>query len=109
MKKKYYIYQMNLTTLNILSLLILVITFLISYLINKNFVISCIKYLYTDSNVLKYLGFYLLYIIIHEILHSISYIIYGAKFKNIEFGMEIEKGILYCLCKEDITRKNILN
>jgi hypothetical protein len=46
---------------------------------------------------------------LHEILHALGYLLYGANFKKITFGMELEKGVFYCLCKEDISRKNILN
>ena len=52
--------------------------------------------------------YYLIYTIIHEIIHAISYIINGAKSNKITFGIMLEKGILYCLCKQNINRRNIL-
>ena len=33
---------------------------------------------------------------------------YGANFKNIVYGILLEKGIMYCLCKQNISKKNIL-
>ena len=109
MNKKYYIYQMNLTLLNITSIFLLLVVGLICLLINKNFVINSLDYLFTSNNTLLFFILYFIYIIIHELLHSLSYVIYGAKYNKIEYGIEIEKGILYCLCKQDISRKNILN
>lgn len=48
------------------------------------------------------------YLILHEILHSISYCLNGADFKNITYGAHLEKGVLCCLCKQNITKRNIL-
>ena len=49
-----------------------------------------------------------IWIILHELIHGVMYYINGAKWKNIVFGVELEKGIFCCLCNEEITRKNIL-
>ena len=40
-------------------------------------------------------------------LHSLAYVIYGADFKNITYGIHLEKGILCCLCKQRINKRNI--
>ncbi len=48
------------------------------------------------------------WLILHEVLHSLSYVIHGAEFKNITYGVCLEKSILYCLCKQNISKKNIL-
>jgi hypothetical protein len=48
------------------------------------------------------------YFILHELLHSIAYVIHGADFKNITYGAHIEKGILCCLCKQNISKRCIL-
>lgn len=109
MKNKYYVYQMDLKILNISSIFLLLIVGLICVLIDKDFVIGSIDYLFSGNNTIYFFLYYFIYIILHELLHSLSYILYGAKFNKIEYGMEIEKGILYCLCKQDISRKNILN
>ena len=51
----------------------------------------------------------ILYMCFHEVIHSITYVVYGAKYKNIIYGASLEKGILYCLCKQNITKKDILH
>lgn len=104
MKKKYYIYEMNINILNIISILLLVLMSLLSFILNKTLLI---KSFIINDYFIFILGF-VCYLIIHEILHSISYITHGAKFKNIIYGMALEKGVLYCLCKENINKKNIL-
>ena len=87
--------------LQIVSTILLVVMVLITYL------------LYRDINGLDEafaLAFILMipYMILHEIIHSISYIINGADFMNITYGARLEKGILCCLCKQNISKKNIL-
>ena len=103
--KKYYIFKMNLPVLNVLSFVLLGIFIGIGLLIYKGFWKE-----YTD-NFFK-MGLFLLayfgYMILHELLHGLSYRIHGGKGKNITFGVHLEKSILCCLCKQDITKKNIL-
>ena len=103
--KKYYIFKMNMNVLNIFSFVLLGIVIGISILIYKDFWKE-----YTD-NFFK-MGLFLLayfgYMILHELLHGLSYRIHGGKGKNITFGVHLEKSILCCLCKQDITKKNIL-
>ena len=103
-KNKYYIFKMNLTVLNIFSFVLLGIFIGIGILIYKDFWKE-----YTD-NFFK-MGLFLLayfgYMLLHELLHAFSYRIHGAKGKNITFGVHLEKSILCCLCKQDITKKNI--
>lgn len=105
--KKYYIFQMKLSTLNILSIIMLITVTLLTLLI---YIAFDIEFIYIEN---KHLGFllltYLIYIILHEILHAVAYILYGADSSKITFGAHLEKGILCCLCKQNVSRKNILN
>ena len=101
MKRKYYLFEMDMIWLEIISALLLVfMTFLTLYIypefniLDKSFAISFILMIP--------------YMILHEILHSISYVMNGAKFKNITYGVHLDKGILCCLCKQNISKKNIL-
>ena len=101
MKRKYYLFEMDMIWLEIISAVLLVfMTFLTLYIypefniLDKSFAISFILMIP--------------YMILHEILHSISYVMNGAKFKNITYGVHLDKGILCCLCKQNISKKNIL-
>lgn len=104
--KKYYIFRMKLPTLNILSIVLLILMIIITYLINK---ISNINFSIHNKEITIIFISYIFYMIAHELLHGISYVLHGASPKNITFGAHIEKGILCTLCKQNITRKNILN
>ena len=100
MKKEYYIFKIKLKALNILANASFIVLFGVIYLLFPNIIIKfCILFLPIT----------MLYMALHEILHALGYLLYGAKFKKIIFGMELEKGVFYCLCKQDISRKNILN
>jgi len=103
--KNYYIFKMNLTILNVFSIILLIVVLGIGLLIYKNFYKD---FMDSSINMGIFLILFVLYMVFHEILHSFSYVIHGAKFKNITYGVHLEKSILCCLCKQDITKKNIL-
>lgn len=103
--KKYYIFEMDMTKLNIVSLLLMVLMIIITiFLYPNNLMIE-----FSNINILVFFSLYIVWMFLHEILHSIAYTIYGGDFKKIVYGGYLEKGVLYCLCKQNITRKNILN
>ena len=102
MKKRYYLFKLNLTALNILSIIILVFLLIISSLFFEFNIMNL------SNNWFGLLFWYLVYAFIHEVLHAFSYVINGAKFNKVTFGILLEKGILYCLCKQNISKKNIL-
>lgn len=106
--KKYYICKMKLGTLNILSILLLILMIILTIGILKIFNLN-INFNITNKELAIIFMTYIGYMILHELLHALSYKIHGASSKNITFGAHIEKGILCCLCKQNITRKNILN
>lgn len=99
MKKKYYLFEMNPNVLNLISIILLIIMIIIT------------EFIY-EISINKNMGLIVLlmipYMILHEIIHSVSYVINGADFKNITYGAHIEKGILCCLCKQNVNKRNIL-
>lgn len=100
MKKKYYIFEMDMAWLQVISTILLIVLVILTYYINPSFLS------------LNTFGIALIlmipYMVLHELLHSLSYILNGAKFSNITYGMHLEKGILCCLCKQNISKRNIL-
>ena len=103
--KKYYIFELNLKTLNISAILVAIILIVLTQL----FGVNILEYLINSNiNIILLFVIMFLYLALHEILHSIGYVIHGAKFKNIVYGIALEKGVFYCLCKQNISRKNIL-
>lgn len=104
-KKKYYLFEMDINKVNILCITLFVVFIIISALIYPN---NLGKEFY-EVNLVLLVALYVIWLLLHELLHSLAYTIYGASFKKIIYGAYLEKGILYCLCKQNITRKNILN
>lgn len=99
----YYTYTLNMTILNVLAIILFLIVGSIVYLIeiNDNYTIT-----------LSMNNFFILmfiWLIIHELLHGIGFLIFKeVKLKNITLGMTIEKGVFYCMCKQNIGKKVIL-
>lgn len=103
MKKNYYLFQMDSLILNGISLILLAFLLGLYYLIYGNDAFAVFQ-----NNYPLVILFLIPYLILHELLHSLSYVIHGAKFKNVTYGMHLEKGVLCCLCKQNINKKNIL-
>ena len=108
-KKRYYIFSLDMKFLNIFSFIILFLVIGLTIIIDKDFLINSINYTFATNKLFITFILVFLYLGLHEILHSIAYYMYGAKYKNIVYGIELEKGIFYCLCKQNVTKKNILN
>lgn len=109
MKKEYYIFKINLKMLNIVANLLFIFLFVMLLIFFPNIIIGFFEYLDNSDFCLLFLPIMMLYFAMHEIFHAIGYLLYGAKLNKLTFGMELEKGVFYCLCKQDITRKNILH
>ena len=103
-KENYYLFKMNTVFLNSFSFVLIILCCLFFYLIYKD---KSLEILNDNINII--IVIYLPYLILHELLHSLAYVIYGADFKNITYGAHLEKGVLCCLCKQNINKKNILH
>lgn len=99
--KKYYLFEMNMKSINILAVILLVILFIVTPMINPS-------YSMIDIDLGLFLITVIPYFILHEIIHSIAYVLLGADFKKITYGAHLEKGILCCLCKQNISKRNVL-
>lgn len=99
--KKYNLFEMKMKDINILCIIIVVILLIVTPIILPSYSTS-------DINFIQLLIFAIPYFILHEIIHSIAYVLCGANFKNVTYGAHLEKGILYCSCKQNITKFNIL-
>ncbi len=98
MKEKEYIYKFNLIAANILSIFIFILLGILTIFIKQEMILQIDFFLSTM----------IIYLFLHEIIHGIGYMITGAKPKNIYFGIALEKGILYCLCRQEVKKKCIL-
>lgn len=104
-KEKQYLYEMKPVELNILSMAFTVIIVAITYFLIKLFKIEVSV---TSFELFLSLLILVPYFMLHEILHSIGYVVNGADFKRITYGIHLEKGVFCCSCKQEISKKTIL-
>ena len=106
MKKKHYIYQMDMTVLNVIaSLIFFVGIFLIIYVVNMTPYHLNFDYK-KDYSLLMFL--LVPYFMLHEVFHFFGYSFNGADPKKITFGIHLEKGVLCCSCKQTINKRCIM-
>lgn len=99
----YYTYELDMIFLNVLSLVIFLIVAAIVYFIG-----GFATYLYSDHMGLLII-YMILWLMLHELLHGIGFSLFKeVNKKNITFGMALEKGVFYCMCKQKISKKVIL-
>lgn len=103
--KKYHIFEINVGKLNIVCIVLFILIVLLTALLYRGNLIEDL----TEVNLMLLILVNVVLMLVHELLHSLAYVIYGGDFKKIVYGAYLEKGVLYCLCKQNITRKNILN
>ena len=101
MKEKEYIYKFKMIPANILSIVIFLVVGELTY-----FLIDGISFKFDSFGIL--LLAMVLYFAFHEVLHGLGYLLGGCKAKNIYFGVALEKGILYCLARQEVKKGNIL-
>ena len=102
---KCYKYTMNLAILNIISIIIFIPLIGLIYFISPN---EFINY-FEKCNYILLFSLYFIWIIIHELLHYLGFIIdKEVNNKNVVMGILLEKSICYCMCKQLISKKRIL-
>ena len=103
-QKYYYMFKMDTVLLNVLSIILLIaVGFAFYFIYGKNSIETF------NNNIVLVMFLYVPYLTLHEVVHSISYCVYGANFINITYGAYLEKSILCCLCKQNINKRNILH
>lgn len=109
-KEKLYIFDYNLIFINVLSVVILIITGYFTWCLIRLKGLD-IRGFIDDLKVFNlfwYLLIMVAWLVTHEIIHGLFYIINGANKENITYGVALEKGIFYCKCGEFINKKNII-
>ena len=107
--KKYHIFKIDMLALNVYSILLMTLVLGFTYIVFPSNFMGMIDLFSNDKFWFIFLPLMIFYFILHELLHAIGYIVNGADRKKITFGMELEKGVFYCLCKQDIDKRNILH
>lgn len=102
--KKYHIFELNVGKLNIVCVVLFILIVLLSSILYKGNLAQD----FYEVNLMLLLVADVATMLLHELLHSLSYVLCGGNFNKIVYGAYLEKGVLYCLCKQNISRKNIL-
>lgn len=92
---KIYKFKLDIMNLSILSSLIFIPIFVIL----------------DDIIILKpvHLIYMILWFILHEIIHYIGFLFSkGVSFNDLVIGIKLENGIMYCMCKKEINKKEIM-
>ena len=93
---KYYNYTLKIGILNILSIILFILCFII---------VVPIYGVITLTNIPLMMILSILYLMLHEVVHYIGFIINKeVNSKNIVMGAELEKGIFYCMCNHKISK-----
>ena len=106
MNKKYYFFKMNDKTIGFLPLVILIIEVGLIYFVDKSYLAKLGNTFTSDP--MLFVVLFLCYCALHEFCHSLAYIVHGIPFKGITYGIALEQGVFYCLCKQNIKRNMIL-
>ena len=109
-KEYFFEYKMGfmLTVSTIISLVFIIgPAFLIYYLWGDNH----LYLLFTGKTSMLIIAFVVmfLWLVLHEIIHGVFYILGGAKRNNITYGAALEKGVFYCRCGEYVNKKTIMS
>lgn len=101
--RKYYKYKMNIGIINVISLILFILPIIPIFKKINNFV---------SNSSIKTLGIvliaYFFWMLLHEALHGLAHLLCGTKLKDISFGAALEKGVLFCLIRKEVSKKQIL-
>ena len=99
---KFYTYQLDMGILNILVIILFLVIVIIMGIVGYDFS-GIVNY-----NMIILFILLIFWLMLHEVLHGIGFAIFKeVKLDNIVFGMALEKGVFYCMCKQKISKKVI--
>lgn len=111
-EEKSYEVKYDLVVMNVIGVIYTLILVFILYLMFKHNFLTGKFDITTETlsqkNLIIFLITFYFWFVLHEIIHGIFYIIGGAKREYISYGCVIEKGLLYCKCNNNITKKNAM-
>ena len=100
---RYYTYQLDINILNILAIILFIILVGFLYLIGYDFSVVYLKY-----DMIWILILLVLWLMLHEVLHGLGFLVFRSVNRgNVVYGMALEKGVFYCMCKQRISKKVI--
>ena len=106
-----YEIKYNLIIMNIVGIVSFLIIVGILFLMFKNNILTDkfpSTYNFSKYPISVFLIVLIFWFVLHEIIHGTFYIIGGAKKENISYGCVLEKGLFFCKCNNNITKKNAM-
>ncbi len=100
-KRQAYVFKMNLVPANVAAFAVFVILIALTVTLG-------IPTFPNEINPFLLFLLLILYLMLHELLHGLGYLIGGTDRSNIIYGIALEKGILYAMANQELTKKNIL-
>ena len=97
---KYYKFELKMLWANIFSLVLFVLGFIFLALTYPNQIVF--------DNYLSILLAMIIYLTIHELIHGISFMFFCKNKGNVKYGAMLEKGVLYAMCQERISKKGTI-
>ena len=101
-RMKYYKFELKMVWANVISLLLFIVGFIVLGITYPN-TIEFGSY----SFLVVFLSM-IIYLVIHELIHGISFMCFCKDKKNVKYGAMLEKGVLYAMCQERISKKGII-
>ena len=98
--RKAYLFEMKLIPANILAILIFIVMLVITYTVFGVY----FTVLELDISMVLIVFWFIL----HELFHGLGFFLTGVKRKNIKYGISLEKGILYTMALQEVSKKSIL-
>ena len=99
--RRAYVFKMKLLPANIAAFAIFVILIAFSFFFG-------IEMFPHNMNAFLLFTILILYLMLHELLHGIGYILGGCKRENVVYGIALEKGMLYAMANQELSKNNIL-
>lgn len=97
--KKYYHFEIDMIVMNVLSIILFIVPFILLLLYGYNMTLEHTGLL---------LIVMLFYLLLHELFHAIGYALFATSKNNIKIGITLEKGVYYAACQELISKNAIL-
>lgn len=98
--EKYYKFSLNMKLANIIAGILSVLFIILLFVLVNNEVLIYHGYFI--------MSLYLMYMVLHELCHGLGYVLFVKDKSNIKFGAVLEKGVLYAMCQEKLTKKQIM-
>ena len=101
---KYYKFTLNMVLMNVLSIVLFIAAGVLVFACGYEF-----NFKFTNPGMPMLISFGCFgYLFLHEICHGIGYTIFAKNKKNIKYGIALEKGVLYAMCQEELSKTGII-